>query len=43
MDGTIQHVPGHSHLGNIIGISADKRNIHNDVAYFYGKLKVLIR
>ena len=43
MGGTIAYVPEHSHLGNIIGMSTDKRNIDNNVAYFYSKLNVLIR
>ena len=43
MGGTIAYVPEQSHLGNIIGMFADKRNIDNNVAYFYSKLNVLIR
>ena len=43
MGGTIEYVPEHSHLGNIIGTPADKINIDNNVAYFYSKLNVLIR
>ena len=43
MGGTIEYVPEHSHLGNIIGMPADQINIDNNVASFYSKLNVLIR
>ena len=43
LGGIIEHVVECNHLGNIIGVSSDKRNIEANIGQFNAKLNVLMR
>ena len=43
MGGEIEQITEYKHLGNYIGIAADKNNIQCTIGYFWAKINVLIR